>query len=93
MKKTNLLLLLLPLTCGLLIFAACRKSSSTSGGTARLEVRSTDDPSPYDAVLIDVEKVEVNGSSCGDPVTVAETDGTASPPIRFFFQNFAPNVT
>jgi len=63
MKKTNLLLLLLPLTCGLLIFAACRKSSSTSGGTARLEVRLTDDPSPYDAVLIDVEKVEVNVSS------------------------------
>lgn len=63
MKKTNLLFLLLPLTCGLLIFAACRKSSSTSGGTARLEVRLTDDPSPYDAVLIDVEKVEVNVSS------------------------------
>jgi len=62
MKKTNLLLLLLPLTCGLLIFAACRKSSSTSG-TSHLEVRLTDDPSPYDAVLIDVEKVEVNVSS------------------------------
>jgi hypothetical protein len=63
MKKTKLIFLLLTLNVGLLIFAACRKSSSTSGGTGRLEVRLTDDPSPYDAVLIDVQKVEVNVSA------------------------------
>jgi hypothetical protein len=61
MKKTNLLFLLLPITAGLLTFAACRKSSSTSG-TGRLEVRLTDAPAPYDAVYIDVQKVEVNVS-------------------------------
>jgi len=63
MKKTKLIVLLLALNVGLFIFAACRKSSSTSGGTGRLEVRLTDDPSPYDAVFIDVQKVEVNVSA------------------------------
>lgn len=63
MKKTKIIVLLLSLNIGLFIFAACRKSSSTSGGTGRLEVRLTDDPSPYDAVLIDVQKVEVNVSA------------------------------
>ena len=64
MKKTNIravLLLFIPMAAGILILAACRKSSSTSG-SATLEVRLTDDPSPYDAVYIDVEKVEVNVS-------------------------------
>ncbi len=63
MKKTNLFFFFLLLTSGILTVVACRKSSSNSSGTARLEVRLTDDPSPYDAVLIDVEKVEVNVSS------------------------------
>jgi hypothetical protein len=63
MRKTKLIFLLITLNVGLMIFAACRKSSSTSGGTGRLEVRLTDDPSPYDAVLIDVQKVEVNVSA------------------------------
>ena len=72
MKKTNtrkLLFVFLPMAAGLLIFAACRKSSSASGGPAQLEVRLTDDPATYDAVYIDVEKVEVNVS--GDTGTTS----------------------
>jgi len=50
------------LTTGILLFYSCRKSNSTSGG-GHLEVRLTDGPGPYDAVYIDVQKVEVNVSS------------------------------
>src|SRR5579864_485077 len=63
MKKKNtrkFLLLFVPLAAGILVFTACKKSSS---GTGQLEVRLTDGPGPYDAVYIDVEKVEVNVSS------------------------------
>lgn len=41
---------------------ACNKSS-TSSGPAHLQVMLTDDPADYDAVYIDVQKVEVNVSS------------------------------
>ena len=54
--------LLAILTTGILIFYSCTKSNSTSG-SGHLEVRLTDDPSSYDAVYIDVLKVEVNVSS------------------------------
>jgi len=57
-------LALLVLTSCVLFFISCNKSSS---GTGHLEVRLTDDPSQYDAVYIDVQKVEVNVSS--DPGT------------------------
>jgi hypothetical protein len=66
MKKTNMrtiLFLFFPLAAGFLIFTACKKSTSTTGGQATFQVRLTDDPSPYDSVLIDIEKVEVNVSS------------------------------
>jgi len=65
MKKPNarkLSLLLVSLAAGLFIVASCNKSSNNSG-TGHLEVRLTDDPSVYDAVYIDVQKVEVNVSS------------------------------
>ena len=58
---TRSLLLLAALTAG--IFFSCNKNSSSTGGTGHLEVRLTDDPSPYDAVYIDVQKVEVNVSA------------------------------
>lgn len=54
-------LLLAALIAVAFIFLSCNKSSS--GGTGHLEVRLTDDPSAYDAVYIDVQKVEVNVSS------------------------------
>src|SRR5882757_8515091 len=41
------------------IFLACNKSS----GTGHLQVMLTDDPATYDAVYIDVQKIEVNVSS------------------------------
>lgn len=58
MRSISLLLVLV--TAGLAIFASCKKSSSGSG---ILEVRLTDGPGPYDAVFVDVEKVEVNVSA------------------------------
>jgi len=51
------------LTAGIFLFISCNKNNNSSGGTGHLEVRLTDDPSPYDAVYIDVQKVEVNVSS------------------------------
>jgi hypothetical protein len=55
---------ILSLAAGVFMFISCNKSSSSNNsGTGRLEVRLTDDPSPYDAVYIDVQKVEVNVSA------------------------------
>ena len=55
---------LVPMIAGILVFTACRKSTSMeTGGKATLEVRLTDAPGNYDAVYIDVERVEVNVSS------------------------------
>ncbi len=52
------------LVTGIIVFISCNKNSSSSnGGTGHLEVRLTDAPSPYDAVYIDVQRVEVNVSS------------------------------
>jgi len=48
-----------------IMLISCNKNGS--GGTGHLEVRLTDDPSVYDAVYIDVQRVEINVS--GDPGT------------------------
>src|SRR5579872_6881207 len=62
-KSTRRILwFLAPIAAGILVFTACRKSNSTEGN-ATLEVHLTDAPGNYDAVYIDVEKVEVNVSS------------------------------
>jgi uncharacterized protein DUF4382 len=64
MKSTrNLLMIFAPFLTGLLIVAACNKSSSREGGNGTLEVRLTDGPGQFDAVYIDVQKVEVDVSS------------------------------
>lgn len=47
---------------GSFILTSCNKSSS-NGGTGHLQVMLTDDPATYDAVYIDVQKVEVHVSS------------------------------
>jgi hypothetical protein len=61
--KTAKLLILL-LATGLFTIFSCSKSTSIgSSGTGHLEVRLTDDPSPYDAVYIDIQQVEINVSS------------------------------
>jgi len=56
----SLFIFLFLLAAGLAIFVSCKKSGSATGGV--LEVRLTDGPGPYDAVYIDVAKVEVNVS-------------------------------
>jgi hypothetical protein len=63
MKTVKLVFALLTtLAVGSIIFLSCKKSSSSTG-SAHLQVMLTDGPGPYDSVLIDVEKVEVNVSS------------------------------
>lgn len=63
MKTARLVFVLLTaLACGSFIFLSCNKSSSSSG-SGHLQVMLTDGPANYDAVYIDVEKVEVNISS------------------------------
>jgi hypothetical protein len=62
-RSNPLTLTLIALTTGLIIFFSCKKSSNNTIGTSHLEVRLTDAPAPYDAVYIDVQKVEVNVSS------------------------------
>jgi len=59
--KQRLLISMAVVVAGILIFTSCQKGSSS--GTGQLQVRLTDAPGPYDAVYIDVEKVEVNVSS------------------------------
>lgn len=41
---------------------ACQKDSSNNDGKARLQVRLTDAPAPYDAVNVDIQKVMINTS-------------------------------
>lgn len=65
-------ILLLSLTAGIFFFFSCSKNNSTSG-SGRLEVRLTDDPSGYDGVYIDVQKVEVNVSSDSGATTGWQT--------------------
>src|SRR5882672_5185576 len=43
-----------------LIFLACSKNDKNANQKARLQVRLTDDPGPYQAVLIDVQDVQIN---------------------------------
>ncbi len=62
MKTAKLLFILLTAIAGAGIFLwSCKKSSST--GSGQLQVMLTDGPASYDAVYIDVERVEVNVSS------------------------------
>lgn len=62
MKTLRFLFVLLSVVAGgSFIFLSCNKSSSSGAG--HLQVMLTDGPASYDAVYIDVEKVEVNVSS------------------------------
>lgn len=59
-------------------FVSCSDddSNGTSGeGTANLSVRMTDAPGDYDAVLIDVQDVEIHVETEGDAELEGDTDG------------------
>lgn len=45
-----------------LLFTACNKSDSNSGGTAKMTVYLTDAPANYDAVNVDIQDIQVNAS-------------------------------
>lgn len=52
---------------GLLAFSSCSdKDKGNSDGTARLEVRLTDDPADYDAIYIDLQDVQINVTGDAD---------------------------
>ena len=62
MKTARILFVVLTaLVSGSFIFLSCNKN--TSSGPAHLQVMLTDGPANYDAVYIDVQRVEVNVSS------------------------------
>jgi len=64
MKTTKILVILLTAITGAGFFLlSCNKSTSTGTGMGHLQVMLTDGPASYDAVYIDVDKVEVNVSS------------------------------
>lgn len=56
MKKPILAILFM----AALFIAACSKNNDNTSGNSRLSVYLTDDPASYDAVLIDIQDVEVN---------------------------------
>ncbi|HMI61579.1 MAG TPA: DUF4382 domain-containing protein [Puia sp.] len=63
MKTVRILfVLVLAFFSGSVVFLSCSKSGSSSG-SGHLQVMLTDGPGAYDAVYIDVQKVEVNVSS------------------------------
>jgi len=59
----SLFLFLAVLASGSLLFLSCNKNNSSSSGSGHLQVMLTDGPASYDAVYIDIQKVEVNVSS------------------------------
>jgi hypothetical protein len=72
MKTAKLLFILLTAITGAgFIFLSCKKSNSS--GSGHLQVMLTDGPAGYDAVYIDVEKVEVNVSSDSGTTTGWQT--------------------
>jgi hypothetical protein len=59
MKRTLLILGVIVLAaCG--IFSSCNKDSDEQKGMAKVNVHLTDGPADYDAILIDVQRVEIN---------------------------------
>jgi hypothetical protein len=63
MKRTLLILSVIGLTaCG--IFSSCKKDSDEQG-VAKVNVHLTDGPADYDAILIDVQSVEIHSDVSG----------------------------
>jgi uncharacterized protein DUF4382 len=46
--------------CATSLLFSCTHNSSSGNGTAKLDVYLTDDPAPYDKVVIDVQDVQIN---------------------------------
>jgi hypothetical protein len=63
MKRTLLILSVIALTaCG--FFSSCKKDSDEKG-MAKVNVHLTDGPADYDAILIDVQRIEINSDVSG----------------------------
>src|SRR5687768_102895 len=58
------LISLLTLCVFAISFSSCsKKESGSSNGKARMQIYLTDDPAPYEAVIIDVQDIKINYSS------------------------------
>jgi len=80
MKTVKFLFFVLAaLAIGCLFFESCQKSSNS--GSGHLQVLLTDGPGPYDAVYIDVQKVEVNVSSDSGTSSGWQTVGILRPGV------------
>ena len=55
--------------------ASCSDDDSAKDGNANLTVRMTDAPGDYDAVLIDVQGIEINVEAISETETGADVDG------------------
>src|SRR5687768_14563409 len=56
-------LLLLSLCTFAIFFSSCSKKESSGSGKARMQIFLTDDPAPYEAVIIDVQDIRINYST------------------------------
>lgn len=64
MKKSGLIRFsLLYLLLLIVVFASCKKNDEA--GTSQLKVHLTDGPADYDAVLIDIQKIEIHSDAAG----------------------------
>lgn len=48
-----------------IFFSSCKKDNNDSQGTAKVNFHLTDGPGPYDAVLVDIQQVEVHSDVSG----------------------------
>lgn len=69
MKQIGSLLFILAIACMAFLFSqtSCSKNENSNDKKARLQIRLTDDPGNYEAVLIDVQDIQINvtGDSTG----------------------------
>ncbi|WP_143307984.1 DUF4382 domain-containing protein [Chitinophaga vietnamensis] len=67
--KNQITLTFAALAAAATLFTSCSKNDDNSSGNARMTVLLTDAPSPYDAVNVDVQGVQVNASSDASTTT------------------------
>lgn len=92
MKTAKRLFILLTAAAGtgFLLFS-CNKNNSSGSGSGHLQVMLTDGPAEYDAVYIDVEKVEVNVSSDSSTGNGWQTVGLLRPGV-YNLLNFSNGI-
>jgi hypothetical protein len=66
MKKKQFVLPVLAGLCAVMFFGACSKTESSGGsGTAKVDLRLTDAPGPFEHVYLDVQGIEFHTDEAG----------------------------